>query len=99
MLSGATLDRFRPNPPLGRKEKAQGLKPRFCWTSTARLKSCPDTKHQTVARGGPAKPRKTLRSEESHTSEAEALIRLAHGGTAEAVSFVDSFSVTCKVVP
>ena len=22
----------------------QGLKPRFCWTSTARLKSCPDTK-------------------------------------------------------
>jgi hypothetical protein len=25
MLSGATLDRFRPNPPLGRKEKAQIL--------------------------------------------------------------------------
>ncbi|MGB8538425.1 MAG: transposase [Acidobacteriaceae bacterium] len=32
------------------KKKAQGLKsPDFCWASTARLKSCPDTKHQGQA--------------------------------------------------
>jgi hypothetical protein len=32
---------------LARQRKAQGLKPRSFWTSTARLKSGPDTKHQS----------------------------------------------------